>query len=108
MTARRRTRITPAIDAALSELQERIAEGFPRATFVVEEGFDPPGVYLVATVDVADTDEVVDLVGDRLVELQVEDGLPVFLVPLRPVERVVAELRGREAERPSARMSMSA
>jgi hypothetical protein len=37
-----------------------------------------------ATVDVEDTDAVVDVYIDRLVTLQIEEGLPVYVVPLRP------------------------
>jgi hypothetical protein len=48
-------------------------------------------------VDIADTDEVTTLVGDRLVELQVEEGLPVYVTPLWPIQRVVAQLRERQA-----------
>src|SRR5712691_3264729 len=54
------------------------------------------GVYLVTTVDIADTDEVIDVIGDRLVELQVDEGLPIYVTPLRPIQRVIAELRQRE------------
>jgi hypothetical protein len=85
------------MEKAVNELQGRISERFPQASFVVEEGFDPKGIYLVTTVDIADTDEVVDVVGDRLVESQVDAGLPIYVTPLRPIERVVAELREREA-----------
>lgn len=102
MTAEHHIQITPPMEAALRELKELITARFPQASFAVEDGFDPEGIYLVATVDVEDTDEVVDVVGDRLVELQVEDGLPVYLAPLRPIARVVAELRAREARAPLA------
>ena len=51
----------------------------------------------VQTVDIADTDEVLAVVGDRIVELQVDEGLPIYVIPLRPMEHVVAELRKREA-----------
>ena len=88
--------LTPAMEKAVNELQGRISERFPQAAFVVEEGFDPKGIYLVTTVDIADTDEVIDVVGDRLVELQVDEGLPIYVTPLRPIERVVAELRERK------------
>jgi hypothetical protein len=47
-------------------------------------------------VDIADTDEVIAVIGDRLVALQVDEGLPVYVTPLRPIERVVAELRNRQ------------
>ena len=67
-----------------------------------DEGVDPEGLYLVTTVDIADTDEVMAVVGDRLVELQVDAGLPVYVTPLRPIERVIAQLREREAAIPPA------
>ena len=89
--------LTPRMEEAVQELEGIITKRFPQATFVVEEGSDPKGIYLVTTVDIADTDEVIDLVGDRLLELQVEEGLPIYVTPLRPIERVVAQLREREA-----------
>jgi hypothetical protein len=88
------------MEEAVQELKRMITARFPQATFVVEEGVDPEGIYLVTTVDIADTDEVIDLVGDRLVALQVEEGLPVYVTPLRPIERVAAELREREHATP--------
>jgi hypothetical protein len=102
MNQERPVSLTPAMEKAVNELKGRICERFPQASFVVEEGFDPKGIYLVTTVDIADTDEVIDVVGDRLVELQVDEGLPVYVTPLRPIERVIAELRKREAATPPA------
>jgi len=90
-------RLSPRMEEALHELQGLITARFPQAAFVVEEGCDPEGIYLVTTVDIVDTDEVIAVVGDRLVELQVDEGLPVYVTPLRPIERVVAQLREREA-----------
>ena len=94
--------LTPAMAQAVNELKGSIAARFPQASFVVEEGFDPKGIYLVTTVDIADTDEVMEVIGDRLVELQVEEGLPIYVTPLRPIARVIAELREREAAMPPA------
>lgn len=88
--------------AALDELRELIAAHYPQGSFVIEEGDDPKGISLVATVDVEDTDEVVDLYGDRIIELQVDAGLPVYVAALRPVAHVFSELRGREAGAPMA------
>jgi hypothetical protein len=87
---------------AVHELQGLITVRFPQASFVVGEGFDPKGTYLVTTVDIADTDEVMDVVGDRLVELQVEEGLRIYVTPLRPIKRVVTQLRERETTTPPA------
>jgi hypothetical protein len=89
--------LSPVMEQAITELKGMISARFPQASFVVEEGFDPKGIYLVTTVDIADTDEVIDVIGDRLVQLQVDEGLPIYVTPLRPMQRVVAELAAREA-----------
>ena len=96
MSQERPITLTPAMEKAVNELKGRISERFPQASFIVEEGFDPKGIYLVTTMDIADTDEVMDVVGDRLVELQVDEGLPLYVTPLRPIQRVIAELQERK------------
>jgi hypothetical protein len=95
------------MEKAINELKESISERFPQASFVVEEGFDPKGIYLVTTVDIADTDEVIDVIGDRLVELQVDEGLPIYVTPLRPIQRVLAELREREHTPPTSPLPLT-
>ncbi len=99
--------LTPRMEEAVHELKRLITARFPQAAFVVEEGCDPKGIYLVTTVDIADTDEVMAVVGDRLVELQVDEGLPVYVTPLRPITRVVAQLREREAATPPAPLPLT-
>jgi hypothetical protein len=89
--------LTPRMEEAIHDLKDMITARFPQATFVIEEGFDPEGMYLVPTVDIADTDEVIDTIGDRLLVFQVDEGLPLYVTPLRPIEHVIADLRGREA-----------
>jgi len=84
----------PRIVHAVSELQHLVQLRYPVAWFDVSPGQDPAGTYLRATVDVPDTDEVIKLVIDRLVELQVDEQLPIYFIPLRPRERVIAELKG--------------
>ena len=100
-------RLTPRIKEAIHELGGLITAHFPQAVFVIEEGFDPEGVYLITIVDIDDTDEVIAAVGDRLVELQVNEGLPVYVTPLRPMERVVAELRKREVTTPPVSLPLT-
>ncbi len=80
------------IDAALVELREAIAERYLGASFEVANGYDPPGTYLIPTLDVEDTEELFDIIGERLLEMQIEEGLPVYVFPIRPLERVLAEL----------------
>ena len=85
--------------AALDEFRQRIAERYPEATFVVERGIEPLGVYLVATVDVEDTGVVSDLIADRMLSLQIDEGLPLYVTVVRPLARVVAEIERRNDER---------
>ncbi|MGH2461862.1 MAG: hypothetical protein ACRDIY_23650, partial [Chloroflexota bacterium] len=67
-------------------------------SFDVAHGDDPEGIYLKATVDLADVEEIVDQeLLDRLFEFQVEQGLPVYVIPLQPVERVLQEMQKRPA-----------
>jgi hypothetical protein len=77
------------LQKALSELQELIQQHYPQASFTVSQGDDPEGVYLRVVVDVADTDEVVDTFIDRLLYFQIEERLPIFVVPVQPLARVV-------------------
>ena len=107
MKSENHVRLTPRMQEAIDELKRLITARFPQAAFVIEEGFDPEGVYLVTIVDIADTDDVIAVVGDRLVEMQVDEGLPVYVTPLRPLERVVAELRKREAPTPPASLPLT-
>jgi hypothetical protein len=100
-------RLTPRMEEAVHELRRRITACFPQAAFVVEEGFDPEEIYLATIVDIADPHEVMAVVGDRLAELQVEEGLPVYMTPLRPITRVVTQLREREAATPPAPLPLT-
>ena len=81
------------IQPAISELKGLISSHYSSATFAVSLGDDPEGVYLTAVVDVEDTDAVMDVVIDRLLTLQSDEDLSVFVVPIRPLERVLAERR---------------
>lgn len=85
----------PRIRAALVDLQQRILAQYPEATFTVFEGEDPPGVYLRATVDIEDSSDVMDTVLDTLYELEVEQGLPIYVVSSQPPARVAAQLAAR-------------
>ena len=46
--------------------------------------------HITTTVDLDDPDEVVDLVIERMLELQIDEGLPVYVIPIRTAERVAA------------------
>lgn len=85
----------PRIVAAVDELTALISKRYPAATFEVSEGEDPDGVYLMATIDIDDPDDVTDLVIDRTLQLQIDEQLPVYVVPIRPISRVMDARRRR-------------
>lgn len=61
----------PRVQAALAELRELIARRFPDACFEIVHRDDPEGIYLIATVDVDDLDEVTGTVLSRMVDMQI-------------------------------------
>jgi hypothetical protein len=98
--------MTPKMEAAIEEMKDLIASGFPGATFEVGYGEEPVGVYLRATVDREDMGEVVDHFIDRLVDLQIDEGLRLYVVPVRPAARS-REMRRREQERANVLKAVS-
>lgn len=85
MTARHVETNDPRIASAIEELRDLILRHFPGATFSVSHGHDDPEiVHLNATVEVDDLDRVVDLTIERELELQVDEGVPVYVIPRRP------------------------
>lgn len=93
---------TPRIKAALAELQQMIAEQFPSATFTESIGEEPIGFYLEVTVDLDNTDEVHKVYIDRLVDIQVDDELPIYVSVRQTPERREANQRAYLAERAAA------
>lgn len=90
MTHRQEIAITPRIQQAIAEIEGLIRGRFPDATFSIGEGEDPEEIYLTAIVDVEDRGAFIDLFIDRLVTFQVEDDLPIYVLPRRTPERTVA------------------
>ncbi len=54
----------------------------------MEPGDDPAGLYVPATVGVEAPDAVVEVYIHLLRELQIDEGLAVYVVPVRPLARV--------------------
>jgi hypothetical protein len=83
---------TPHMQAAIMEVQDLIQQHYPNTTFEVVFGDDPTGIYVLATVDIEDTEAVVDVYIDRLLELQIDAGLAIHVVPVRPLARALASI----------------
>jgi hypothetical protein len=78
----------PRIQAAMVELQALIQHHYPAAIFQETVGEDPEGAYLMVTIDVEDTDDVIEVYIERLLELQIDEGLSIYVIPVRPLNRV--------------------
>jgi hypothetical protein len=85
-----------ALQLAVEELQQLIEAHYPGTTFEIEQGADDPNVTnIIAIVDLDDPDEVMDMVIERLLTLQVEEALPIQVVPIRTPERIEQHWRQR-------------
>jgi hypothetical protein len=84
--------VPPQLHAAIAALQALIQQHDPTATFAVTSGTDPEGTYVLVTLDGEDPDAVVDVYIDRLLELQIDAGLPVYVIPLRTPARLASML----------------
>ena len=92
MSAERIPELASRLQATVEELQTMIQRRYPQAAFSVSRSQEDPAIlHLNTEVDVNDTDAVVDLVIDRMLQLQIEEGLPVYVIPTRPLERILAE-----------------
>jgi hypothetical protein len=67
---------------AIAEVEARIRAVYPEATFRLVEGEDPTGLYLDAYTDARDAFAVLDLVSDWLVDLSVNAGVHLHVIPL--------------------------
>ena len=66
----------------IAEVEARILAVFPEATFRLVEGENPIGLYLDAYTDAEDAFAVLDLVSDWLVNLSVNAGVHLHVIPL--------------------------
>ena len=67
---------------AIAEVQARITAVYPEATCRLVQGEDPVGLYLDAYTDAEDAFAVLDLVSDWLVDLSVNEGVHLHVIPL--------------------------
>lgn len=94
-------KIDPRRRDAIRELAALIAQRYPTATISVGPGEEDPGVtHITAMVDLDDPDEVADLVMDRMLELHLDEGVPVYVIPVRTPERVAALRRRQHSSLP--------
>ena len=67
---------------AIAEVQARIQAVYPEAAFRVYQGEEPVGIYIDVYTDAEDSFCIFDLVNDWLVDLSVNEGLSIHVIPL--------------------------
>jgi hypothetical protein len=103
MTLSQTLALDPKMQAAVDELQDLIRQRHPEAQFRVSR--DPEGseaIHLIAVLNVDDTDLVVDEFIDRMMQLQIDEQLPLFVIPVRTPEREIALREAAQAQKRAA------
>jgi hypothetical protein len=81
------------VQAAARELQTAIQSKYPAATFRLSRAADEQRSWNLWTmVDIDDLDEVSDLVTERALDMRVEEGIPIHVVPIRGSKSLTGEL----------------
>jgi hypothetical protein len=86
------------MESAVAEIKALILQHFPDAEFEIGLGEDPDGTWMTVTVDIDDTDDVIDVIVGRLLDMQVEEGIPLYVIPVQPTERILAEFRAQNPD----------
>jgi hypothetical protein len=76
----------PRMHAAIEEFTSMIADRYPSATLRTYVNEEPVGVFLHAAGDIDDPDEVMDWVIHRVVEIQVDDDISRYVLPVSRTE----------------------
>jgi hypothetical protein len=85
--------------SAVEEIESVIKAKYPDVTFEPYVWHDPEGLYLRTEVDIDDTEEVTDLVIDRLVRMYFDEEIPIHLIPVRTPERRAAMRKQEQTAR---------
>lgn len=100
MTDEQPIALGPRMEAAVEEIKHLVQQRFPEATFELGFGEDPEGLRLIVTIDREDMGDVVDLYIDRLVDMQVDERLPLYVIPVPTIERSLEMMRREQARTP--------
>src|SRR5262245_41691278 len=104
-----RRRLNPRMVNAIEELKTMIRERYPDAQFeVTRDPDDSRSILLETIVDIDETEDVLDLVLNRVLDLQAEDRLPIHVIPMWPRERTIAEFKRSRAAQSSLEKTTSA
>lgn len=86
----------------VEELKSLIVSRHPEATFEVRPGGEnPTAIFLDVYVDLDEPFEILDEIGDRVLDIQIDAGIPLHVLPLRTREREIALQMRRSLARPA-------
>ena len=85
MKSPRADRDESRMETVIQEFQTLIERSYSPVCFEVKRGDDPVGTDLIVTVAIDDPDEGVDGYAEKPLTLPVEEGLPLYIVPVRSV-----------------------
>jgi hypothetical protein len=103
------TELDPTRQQAVTELARLISSHYPSARFALRTGIDDPGAtYLTATVDIEDPDAVLDIVEERLLALQLDEGIPIYVLPVHTPARVADTIRRVRKREPAGALQPTA
>lgn len=74
----------PRMQDAIAEIKALVVSRYPDAVFDVFPSANVNGVYLRMIVDIEELGDVSDLVLPRVVEMQLDEELPIYPIPERP------------------------
>jgi len=97
MTAMQVSKEDARMQRAIDELSDLLRRRYPGAEFFVAPAPDDAAiVHLYARVDDDDADTVLDVVMDRMLALQFDEGLPIYVIPDLDRWRLAAPARAGE------------
>ena len=67
---------------AIDEVQATIKAAYPEVEFTIHREEDPAGIYIDAYTETDDGFRILDLVSDRLVDFQIEEGIGLHVIPV--------------------------
>ncbi len=95
MKQKQKGTLSEPVQRAVLELTGLIVQQFPTASLEVAHGIDDPeDIFIIAEVDIDDPDDVLQVVLDRMLALQLDDGIPVYVVPVHTPRRIAETRRG--------------
>src|SRR5205085_12420539 len=89
------------VTAAIEQLQAVVQQRYPAAEFEVSTNAEEPeNVHLITAVDLEDPDELLDLALDRLLDLQIEERIPLHVIPSRSEAGILQTMDGPRRNKP--------